>query len=85
MQAVASIRQELKALSDPDDAFNLQRFFKKGPGEYGEEDQFRGIRVPVLRKLACGCLTTDDRPSFWLPMICYSSVVFLAPQDKTSW
>lgn len=48
----AEITRELEKLADPDDAVNLQRFFKTGPGQYGEGDLFRGIRVPVLRSLA---------------------------------
>jgi 3-methyladenine DNA glycosylase AlkD len=39
-------------LGDSATAVFLRRFFKTGPGEYGEGDLFRGIRVPVLRKLA---------------------------------
>lgn len=42
---------KLEALSDEKNAGILQRFFKTGPGEYGEGDRFRGIRVPALRKL----------------------------------
>jgi len=48
----ATIRKRLEALADPDAAQFAQRFFKTGAGEYGEGDLFRGIRVPVLRKLS---------------------------------
>ena len=53
----AVIGKKLEALGDPDAALFAQRFFKTGAGEYGEGDIFRGIRVPVLRKL---CGTLDD-------------------------
>jgi len=46
------IQNELAGLSDPDDAVFLQGYFKTGPGQYGEGDIFRGIRVPVLHKLS---------------------------------
>ena len=39
-------------LGDPEIAAGQRRFFKTGPGEYGEGDRFAGVRVPVLRKLA---------------------------------
>jgi 3-methyladenine DNA glycosylase AlkD len=45
------IHSRLAALADPEQATILQRFFKTGPGQYGEGDIFIGIRVPVLRKL----------------------------------
>lgn len=49
---VQTIQNRLKAMGDPERAANHQWFFKTGPGEYGEGDIFRGIRMPVLRKLA---------------------------------
>jgi len=46
------IRKTLTDLKDDSYAVSLQRFFKTGPGEYGEGDVFIGLRVPQLRTLA---------------------------------
>lgn len=48
----AQVRKELARRSNAEVAAFLQQFFKTGPGEYGEGDRFRGIRVPVLRELS---------------------------------
>jgi 3-methyladenine DNA glycosylase AlkD len=48
---IATINSRLATLADEPTAVILRRFFKTGPGEYGEGDRFRGIRVPELRKL----------------------------------
>lgn len=48
---VADVRAAVRKAANADDAVHLLRFFKTGPGEYGEGDQFLGIRVPALRSL----------------------------------
>lgn len=44
-----AIHGVLESLGDPAIAAHSQRFFKTGPGEYGEGDRFLGIRIPVVR------------------------------------
>ena len=39
----------LAAVADPERAVGAMRFFKTGPGQYGEGDVFIGVRVPDVR------------------------------------
>jgi 3-methyladenine DNA glycosylase AlkD len=48
----AALKRELKAAGTPERALGAARYFKTGPGEYGEGDIFLGITVPLLRKIA---------------------------------
>lgn len=47
-----AIERRLLAMRAPDRASLLQRFFKTGPGEYGEGDRFLGLTMPQVRHLA---------------------------------
>jgi len=52
MGRIEELKKDLKKLSSRQKAQNLQRFFKTGPGQYGEGDQFIGVVVPDIRKIA---------------------------------
>jgi 3-methyladenine DNA glycosylase AlkD len=52
MPTARTIQRELAKRANPRKAAASAWFFKTGPGEYGEGDRFRGIRVPELRAFA---------------------------------
>ena len=47
--------QEMLSKSDPSQVVGLSRFFKTGPGQYGQGDKFLGIKVPVTREVVKSC------------------------------
>lgn len=46
------ISSQLLKIKNKTRAIDVARFFKTGPGEYGEGDQFLGLTVPQIRKIA---------------------------------
>ena len=47
-----ALRQEIRKLGSPERANQSLRFFRTGPGEYGEGDKFFGLTVPEMRAIA---------------------------------
>lgn len=52
MSEVEEIVTALQEAADPEKAAFYPRFFRTGPGEYGEGDRFFGVTVPRQRKIA---------------------------------
>ena len=51
---------QLTKRAEPSQVEGLARFFKTGPGQYGEGDRFLGIKVPVTRQVVKECWREMD-------------------------
>ncbi|MBR6021804.1 MAG: DNA alkylation repair protein [Kiritimatiellae bacterium] len=56
MGLASAIVADLKAAGTAEKRAVLSRFFKTGPGEYGEGDRFLGVMVPQIRAIAASHL-----------------------------
>ena len=52
---MSTLLQTILSHADPSQVAGLSRFFKTGPGQYGEGDKFLGIKVPVTREAVKEC------------------------------
>ena len=59
-----ALLDQMLAHADPSQVAGLSRFFKTGPGQYGEGDKFLGIKVPVTREVVKDCWR-DMIPADW--------------------
>ena len=59
----------LEQTADPEVAAVLSRYFKTGPGGYGEGDVFVGIKLSDLRRLVKPYVHQPFRTADWLPLL----------------
>ncbi|MBL6990597.1 MAG: formate dehydrogenase subunit alpha [Bacteriovoracaceae bacterium] len=83
------VKKELLKSANQKKAQELMRFFKTGPGEYGEGDKFLGIKVPDIRKVARKYkkISIEDatallRSSFHEERMCALFILINKYQDK---
>lgn len=70
--AYFKITEALQQLSNSDKAIVSQRFFKTGPGQYGEGDTFIGVMVPEQRQIAKQFFASTDLKT--VEQLLYSSI-----------
>ena len=71
IETAAQVAEQLEAAASPAYAYNSQRFFKTGPGQYGEGDVFVGVRVPDTRKVV---VANRDLPLHEISKLAHSKI-----------
>ncbi len=56
------IIEHMESLRNEEQRKNLMRFFKTGPGDYGEGDEFLGLKVPQVREVVKSALAMTPAP-----------------------